>query len=83
MDTQPQSNRECGPLMTMYMVEFGEALTKLGNKFSFGALKMEMDQFIVHEEHIAKAVEHSLASTTRQAIHEVLENKQIEIKSIA
>ena len=60
MDTQQQSDRECGPRMTMYMVEIGKALTKLlRSHMNFGTIKMEMDKFMEHENHIAQTVEHT------------------------
>ena len=65
MNTQQYSDQECGLRMTMYTLEIGKSLTKLGNKHNFGALKTEIDYFIVHERHVAKISKHSLAHTTR------------------
>ena len=66
----------------MYMVMIGKILTRLGSQFTYGQPKMEVHKFLEHEKFIAKTAPHALAKTTRQGIHEILENKQIELKSI-
>ena len=83
MDTQQQSERDCGPRMTMYMVIIGEILRKIGSRFNFGILKLEIYKFLKNEKFIAKTATHSLAKAIRQRIHEMLKNKQIELKSIS
>ena len=82
MNTQPQSERECGPRMLMYMIKIGNYMTQLGNRYTFGTLKTELDHLMVHERRSATITEHSLAHNTRTAIIETVQHKQMELKSI-
>ena len=81
MNTQPQSERECGPRMLMYMIKIGHHMTQMGNRYTFGTLKTELDHLMVHERCSATITEHSLAHNTRTAIIEIVQHKQMELKS--
>ena len=74
--------RECGPRMLMYMIKIGNYMTQLGNRYTFGTLKTELDHLMVHERRSATITEHSLAHNTRTAIIETVQHKQMELKSI-
>ena len=82
MNTQPQSERECGPRMLMYMVKIGKFMKQLGNRYTFDKLLPNLDHFLAHERRIEAFSKHSLAHTTRKATHEAVQNKQIELNSI-
>ena len=82
INTQPKSERECGPRMLMYMVKIGKFMKQLGNRYTFDKLLPNLDHFLAHERRIEAFSKHSLAHTTRKATHEAVQNKQIELNSI-
>ena len=82
MNTQPQSERECGPRMLMYMIKIGNYMKQLDNKYTFETLQMKLDQFTIHERHVAIGNEHSLANNTRKTILDTVQNKLVELNSI-
>ena len=66
----------------MYMIKIGNYMKKLGNRYTFGTLHMKLDQFMIHERHVAIGNEHSLANNTRKAILDTVQNELVELKSI-
>ena len=66
----------------MYMIKIGHHMTQMGNRYTFGTLKTELDHLMVHERRSATITEHSLAHTTRTTIIETVQYKQMELKSI-
>ena len=80
MNTQKQSERECGPYMVMYMLAIGKILSDRHD--NFGDIINKIDHHLNHERHLEQIDEHQLARTTRKDLHELLQNREAAMRSL-